>query len=228
MDASVVTGAILEALVQGVGNVCPPHVEWSSFHNRTETSYMWSAGSSFAGPFSSGKGTQPFAETLKESVVRSNVVVLMHYALKVMQRVLHLVADFERENHLEKETYNLAQDIASGEAGRMATAEIKINLQQSQELLWRVSQLFNEMEPGDLRELFELAAELPSRVEGIERAARASLKDARDSISCCSHKRVVQRNRGGAARWALGIVGVALVLLVASYYIAAPLLLKSN
>ncbi len=225
MDASVVTGAVLEAMVQGIGNVSPPHLKWSALHNRSVVNYAWSAGSTFAGPFSSGNGKQVFSENVRENAIRSTMVATVHATMKKMQHVLHLVVEFEKQHHMQKDLHDLAADIASGEAGRMATAQIKVNLQQAYDQLWKVSQIFNELSPEEHKDLFELASDMPARVEAIERAARIALEDAEDAISCCSVKRVVIR-KPYSVRSAAGWLLLAVTVVGVASYLFAPLFFR--
>jgi hypothetical protein len=58
MDCTVATGPVLDALVEGIGNVSPPHLEFNKLRNQSTESYFWSPGATFGGPFSSGTGIQ--------------------------------------------------------------------------------------------------------------------------------------------------------------------------
>ena len=58
MDCTQATGSVLDALVEGIGNVSPPHLEFNMLHNKTSFNYFWSPGATFGGAFASGTGMQ--------------------------------------------------------------------------------------------------------------------------------------------------------------------------
>ncbi len=160
------------------------------------------------------------------------MIVMLHYSVKAAQRVMQAVFDFEEEFHQHKHIHDLQEDLNSGEAGRMATAQVKLSLKQMQEYMWRVSELFNRQKSDELTSLFTLAVELPRMADNMEKSANRILEEARYEISCCTHKVVRRESQGsfGGLRWllALFIVLASIAVVYGAYRVLAPLLLKGS
>lgn len=208
LDATKVTGSVLEALVKGVGNISPPHIKWSEIHNRTVLNYLWSGGGSFGGPFSRllDLAEASVSENVRENAIRNNLIVLIHSAVKASRHVLRMLLDFELEFGLTKHTHLLAEDLQSGHVGRVTAARIKVNLKRMQGVLARVASIFNENVSMDNGALFDLANELPSLARSLVDDAVHSLDRARSRIACCKVvTRTITPGRG-AGVWMLVIV----------------------
>jgi hypothetical protein len=172
---------------------------------------------------------QPFSDNLRENVVRSNIIVLLHHSVKTAQRVMQAVLDFELEFHQAKHVHNLDEDLQSGEAGRMATAQVKMSLKELQRYLWRVAELFNRQKSDELDSLFALATELPRMADSMERSSMQALEEARYEIGCCTHKMTIRRDSKG-----LGSVWIVIFLLVSAgaffgaYRVLAPIMFQKQ
>jgi hypothetical protein len=226
-DASSITGDALEALIKGVGNVAPPHLKWSTVHNHTILNYMWSGGGAWSGPFSRQleKRRANLSENTRETIIRNNLIVLLHQAIAKAQRAFQLMQSFEEEYGLVKFSYSLTEDLQSEHVGRMATARIKVNLKKMQRLMSRVSAIFNENHSSNNRQLFDLISELPRLGASLLDEAEHSLDRARSQIQCC--KLVTKKLGMGRSSWVWIVLvligaGAALALILGPRLVAKP------
>jgi hypothetical protein len=162
VDPSDPTRAIIDALLRGVGNIAPPHLKWSTTHNRTEVDYLWSVGCNTNGGFS---GAREVSQMVLDNVRRASALTMVDNLFVTAKRVLRMLGKFE-DNHVQSQkrtlsgaTPNLLSvDLNGPSVALRATANVKLELKRARDILMRVSELLTSTNNDAL---FGVIAQLP-------------------------------------------------------------------
>jgi hypothetical protein len=124
-----------------------------------------------------------------------------------------MLFNFEKKFGLYRHRGKVAEDLRSGHVGRVAAANVKVNLKQMEDFLERVSIIFNEDQKGSNRRLFDLVNELPRMSSALLDHAKRSLGAASADIECCSIRRV-KKETGGVGKYIWGTLVVVIIIAV--------------
>lgn len=197
-NPSDVARPILDSLVRGLGNVAPPHLRWSTRHNRTQTNWMWSTGCNTNGYFARSK---VISTLVQDNVRHASVLAMIDLALESAQQVLQDVLAFEKRHVHSRvgggavvvaaDEASLVADLNSGAIAIRASATVKMNLKRLEKTLTEVAELFGA--GGGRDDLFDVVAQLPGLSQSLIASSRDTLQGAEAALQCCVWDHSIER-----------------------------------